>query len=273
MLFGILLAGTQRVEASDLPSPGFVTEFTAPLTDVLQALQEVLQDGIIHGTYVFEKEKTLTGATVVDSTPLFEPWTGQGKVFYKVRTEVIAPRHFRESADLGAIAVRYVIQSISPERTRLRIDAVYVEEAHRTVHPSDGTVETSEYKEIKNRLDALLFAEQEAADAKRRLESAELVRQTLVRQREDETTRLAAAQSSVKDLEQRVDALRHQVEQRIKAPGADLKATPFRAAANLRTLAAYTEVVILIISPHWYGVETPDGQRGWIPRDQLEPLP
>jgi hypothetical protein len=77
----------------------------------------------------------------------------------------------------------------------------------------------------------------------------------------------------VKDLEQRVDALRHQVEQRIKAPGADLKATPFRAAANLRTLAAYTEVVILIISPHWYGVETPDGQRGWIPRDQLEPLP
>jgi hypothetical protein len=264
-----LHAGNQR----DLPSATFVTEFSVSLDDVLQALQEVLDDQIIHGTYVFEKEKTLTGAKVAESTPLFEPWKAAGKVFYKIRTDAIAPRHFWESADQGTIAVRYVVTSVAPDRTRLRIDAIFVEKSHRTVHPSDGTVESSEYKVIQDRLQAIQFAQQEAADAQRRREGIELARQTIVRQREDETTRLATAQSSTQDLEQRVQTLRHQVQQRVKAPGAALKAAPFRSAANVATLAAYTEVMIVIVTPRWLGIETPDGQRGWLPLDRLEPLP
>jgi uncharacterized small protein (DUF1192 family) len=254
-------------------SPGFATEFAASVDDVLQALQEVLHDQTIHGTYMFDKEPTLTGAVVVESTALFAPWKGEGKVFYKIRTDVIAPRHFRESADQGTIAVRYVVTSVSPERTRLRIDAIFVETAHRAVHPSDGTVESSESKVIQERLQSIQFAQQEAAGAQRRRESIDLARQTFIRQREDETALLAAAQSSVQDLEQRIKSLRHEVERRIKAPGASLKAAPFRSAASVANLAAYTEVVIVIVTPHWYGVETPEGQRGWLPLDELEFLP
>ena len=254
-------------------SPGFVKEFEATQADALQALNEVLEDQIIHGTLIFDKQPILTGATVAESTPLFEPWQGPGQVFYKIRKDAIAPRHFLDSADQGTIAVRYVLSSASPGRFRLRIDAIYVESTRRKLHPSDLTVESSEYKVFQDHLQAIQFAAQEAADAKRRLESAELVRQTVIRQREDETTRLAAAQSSVQDLEQRINAMRHEVERRVKAPGADLKAAPFRAAANVKTLAAYTEVVVVIVTPHWYGVETPDGQRGWMPADQLETLP
>lgn len=271
-----LLSGTTQLHASKdraAPNPGFVTEFAASIEDVLQALQEVLQDQTIHGTQVFDREPTLTGAVIVQSTPLFAPWKGEGKVFYKIRTNAIAPRHFQESADEGTIAVRYVVTSVSPERTRLRIDAVFVETAHRAVHASDGTVESSEYKAIQDHLHAIQFAEQEAADAQRRRESTDLARQTFIRQREDETALLAAAQSSVQDLEQRINSLRHEVERRIKAPGARLKAAPFRSAADVANLAAYTEVVIVIVTPRWYGVETPNGQRGWLPFDQLEPLP
>jgi len=258
---------------AQVQSPGFSGELSGTEEDILQAVNEVLEDQIIHGTYVFDKEPTLTGAQVVNSTPLFEPWTRPGKVFYKIRKDAIAPRHFLESADQGTIAVRYVVTTISPERTRILINAVYVENTHRRVHISDGTVESSEFKEIKDHLEAMQLAEQEAADAKRRRDSAELVRQTFLRQREDESTRLAAAQSSVKDLEQQIHALRQEVERHVKAPGTDLKAAPFRAAANLKALAAYTEVVIVIVTPHWYGVETPDGRRGWLPIDQLETLP
>lgn len=271
-----LLSGTTQLHASKdraAPNPGFVTEFTASIEDVLQALQEVLQDQTIHGTQVFDREPTLTGAVIVQSTPLFAPWKGEGKVFYKIRTNAIAPRHFQESADEGTIAVRYVVTSVSPERTRLRIDAVFVETAHRAVHASDGTVESSEYKVIQDHLHAIQFAEQEAADAQRRRESIDLARQTFIRQREDETALLAAAQASVQDLEQRINSLRHEVERRIKAPGASLKAAPFRSAADVANLAAYTEVVIVIVTPRWYGVETPNGQRGWLPWDQLELLP
>jgi len=255
------------------PGPGFSAELSGSSTEVIQALNEVLEDQIIHGTHVFDKEPTLTGATVVASTPLFESWTGPGRVFYKIRKDVIAPRHFRESEDMGTIAVRYVVTSQGEVHTRIRIDAIFVETAHRRLHPSDGTVESSEFKAIQEHLQAIQFAAQEAADAKRRQESAELVRQTVIRQREDETTRLAAAQSSVQDLEQRINAMRHEVERRVKAPGADLKSAPFRTAAKVKTLAAYTEVVIVIVTPRWYGVETPDGQRGWMPADQLETLP
>jgi len=254
-------------------SPGFVKEFEATQADALQALNEVLEDQIIHGTLIFDKQPILTGATAVESTPLFEPWQGPGQVFYKIRKDAIAPRHFLDSADQGTIAVRYVLSNANPGRFRLRIDAIYVESTRRKLHTSDLTVESSEYKVFQDHLQAIQFAAQEAADAKRRLESAELVRQTVSRQREDETTRLAAAQSSVQDLEQRISALRREVERRVKAPGADLKAAPFRAAANVKPLAAYTEVVVVIVTPHWYGVETPDGQRGWMPADQLETLP
>ncbi len=264
------LAGGAKDQAR---SAGFSGELSGLEHDVFQAVNEVLEDQTIHGTYIFDKDPTLTGALVVTTTPLFEPWTGPGKVFYKIRKDAIAPRHFLESADQGTIAVRYILTSVNPERMRIHIDAVYVENTHRRVHPSDGTVESSEFKAIQDHLQAIQFAAQEAADAKRRRDSAELVKQTMIRQREDETTRLAAAQSSVQDLEQRISALRHDVERRVKAPGADLKAAPFRSAATVKTLAAYTQVVIFIVTPHWYGVRTPEGQRGWLPIDQLEALP
>ena len=259
--------------AKDLPNPGFVNEFAASTEDVLQALQEVLQDQTIHGTQVYDREPTLTGAIVVQSTPLFPPWKGDDKVFYKIRTGAVAPRHFQESADQGTIAIRYVVTTVSPERTRLRIDAIFVETSHRAVHPSDGTVESSEYKVIQEHLQAIQFAAQEAAEAQHRRESIDLAKQTFLRERQDQATLLATAQSSVQDLEQRVNSLRHELQRRVKAPGANLKAAPFSSAANIANLAAYTDVVIVIVTPHWYGVETPSGMRGWLPLDQLEPLP
>jgi hypothetical protein len=271
-----LLFGTAHLRASGdhaALTPGFVTEFTASTEDVLQALHEVLQDQIIHGTQIFDREPTLTGAVVVESTPLFKPWKGEDKVFYKIRTDAIAPRHFMESADRGTIAIRYVLTSVSPERTRLRIDAIFVEAARRTVHSSDGSIESSEYKVIQEHLRAIQFAEQEAAEGQRRRESVDLAKQTFLREREDETARLAASRSSAQDLEQRVNSLRHEVERRVKPPGASLKAAPFASAASVANLPAYADVVIVIVTLHWYGVETPSGMRGWLPLDQLEPLP
>jgi hypothetical protein len=257
----------------ELPSPGLMREFSAPIEDVRQAVVSVQKDHIIHGTLVFDREPTLTGAEAVDSTTLFDPWKEIGEVYYKIRNQSIAPRHFLDSGDQGAIGVRYVIIPISQDRTRVKVDAVYIESAHKTVHASDGNVEKNEMKEIKEALDSLQQAAMDAADARRRELSAELVRKSYVRQREDETARLSTAQTNEKDMEQEIVSLRHELERRVKAPGADLKAAPFQAAASLKTLAAYTEVVVLIVTPHWLGVETPEGQRGWLPLEQMEPLP
>jgi hypothetical protein len=253
--------------------PGITREFSATLEDVLEALHEVLEDQTIHGTVIYDKQPVLTGATVVNSTPLFEPWNQAGQVFYKIRKDAIAPRHFLDSADQGTIAVRYIVTSVGQERVRLHIDAIYVETTHRTPHISDGTVEASEAKVIEDHLHAIQTTEQEASETIRRRESADLVRATELRQREDEKTLLASAQSSAEDLAQQIKTLRHELERRVKAPGIELKAAPFHSAASIATLPAYTEVVIVIVTPHWYGVELHDGKHGWIHVDNLEALP
>jgi hypothetical protein len=253
--------------------PGITKEFSATLPDVLQALHEVLEDQVIHGTWIYDKQPILTGATVANSTPLFEPWKEPGTVFFKVRKDAISPRHFLETADQGTIAVRYIVISISPERVRLHIDAVYVETTHRTVHISDGTVEASEAKEIEDHLHAIQVIEEEDQEAIRRRESANVVRATELRQREDEKALLTATQSSVEDLEQQIKSVQHELERRVKAPGVELKAAPFHSAASIATLPAYTEIIVVIVTPHWYGVELHDGQHGWIHVDNLEPLP
>lgn len=263
----------QPLSPAELTTPGIVREFLAPMDDVRQAVLSVQKDNIIHGTLVFDKEPILTGAEAVNATPLFDPWTGPGEVYYKIREKAIAPRHFLDTADMGTIGVRFVIIPVNADRTRVKIDAIYLEAAHNRLHPSDGNVEKFEMNEVKEALDSLQQAAMEAADARRRALSAELVRQSYARQREEESTRVNNAQTSEKDLEQQIDSLRRELERRVKAPGADLKGAPFQAAANLKTLPAHSEVVVLIVTPHWLGVETPEGQRGWLPAEQLEPLP
>lgn len=268
----LLLAGI-GVAKETLTTPGMVREFFGSVDEVRQAVQFVVHDQVIHGTLIFDKEPILNGAEAVGSTPLFEPWQGPGDVYFKIRKNAIAPRHFLDSGDQGTIAVRFVLIPIDANRTRVKIDAIYQETAHRVFHPSDGTVEKSEMKEIKDQLETLQEAAALAADARRRETSAELVRQSLIRQREDETTRIGNAQSSQKDLEEQINALHHELERRVKSPGADLKAAPFQSAATLRTLSAFSDVVVLIVTPHWLGVETPEGQRGWLPQELLEQLP
>jgi hypothetical protein len=71
-------------------------------------------------------------------------------------------------------------------------------------------------------------------------------------------------------LEEHVKNLRQQVERLVKAPGAPLKSAPFHTASTLQSLTPGTEILILISTPYWYGVETREGQHGWLLGDQVE---
>jgi hypothetical protein len=252
-------------------SAGFVIELAAQEADVLQAVQGVAEDPIIRGTYIYEKEQTLTGATPAESSAYFGPLKEPGHVFYKVLTDAVAPRHFKDSNDKGTITIQYVVQG-NGARTRLRIDAVFVQEGRHNAHASDGTVEASEFDEIQDRLGKIRLTKKHAAEALQR-QQEELMKATSLREWQGEQAKLDTAKSSVRTLEQRVDSLRHDVELRTKEEGTELKSAPFHSSAKLRSLSAGTEVLVLVITPYWYGVETKDAQRGWLRRDQLVPLP
>ncbi len=265
--------GHKKKIASEDYGLGFSTEIASPESEVVNAVEAIVNNGIIQGSKEFKKDQYIEKATAVVSSPLFPQWKGPGKVYYKVRSGVLAPLHFKDSNDEGTLAVRYVVQSKDPSKSILRIDAVFVEDFRRTVHPSDGSVESAESQEIQNQIDEVeTEKKQNEQREKQRLEK--LAGQELERKREqEETSALAAAQTSAQTLDQHLESLRHLAERVVKAPGGQLKSAPFRSATNVKSLEAGAEVVILIVTPYWYGVETTDGQHGWMNHAQLEPLP
>jgi uncharacterized membrane protein len=249
---------------------GFSTEISSPESEVLQAVEAVVNDGIIQGSKEYNKDKYIENARSATSSSLFPEWQGPGKVYYKVRTNVLAPLAFRESRDEGTLAVRYIVQGKDTAKTMVRIDAIFVEDFRHTVHPSDGSVENAEGQDLQEHIDAV-EAEKKQIEEKQRQEKS--AKQESLGKRQADAAALSAAQTSAQTLDQRVQDLRRQAERVVKAPGGRLKSAPFQSATSLKSLEAGAEVVILIVTPYWYGVETADGQHGWIHRGQLEPLP
>ena len=266
---------------------GLIVNVPFPEPDVTQAVKEVIQNGIIRGSKEYERDQYITGAEVANSVRGFPAWQETGTVFYKVRTHALDPRNFKESGDVGTLAVRYVVQPQGDKNTVLRIDAIFVEDFRHTVHPSNGSVEGAEYKDIHDHLEALNALKQEAAAVGQRSSANE----KLLRNQEsapslpaqNRTNSESAAAPAKEEMAQpaaltetpqeQLKKLRRQVERVVKPPGAPLKASPFRSAKTLTSLPSGTEVLIVITTPYWLGVETHQGQHGWMSRDDLELAP
>jgi hypothetical protein len=259
--------------------------FTEP--DVTQAVKEVLQNGIIRGSKEYERDQYITGAEVATSARGFPAWQESGTVFYKVRTHALDPRNFKESGDVGTLAVRYVVQPQGDKNTVVRIDAIFVEDFRHTVHPSNGSVEGAEYKDIHDHLEALNALKQEAAAGGQRssvneklLRNEESAPSLPAQNRTNGASPTAPAKAEMtqpavlaETPQEQLKKLRRQVERVVKPPGAPLKASPFRSAKTLTTLPSGTEVLIVITTPYWLGVETHQGQHGWVSREDLELTP
>jgi hypothetical protein len=190
--------------------------------------------------------------------------------------------------------VRYVVQPEGDKNTVLRIDAVFVDDIRHSVHQSNGSVESSEYKDIQDRLAAVELMKKETAEAEEAKQERSAKQKfgmgsdtvllstppSTAAQTSSGSMTSAAPQPSAayeqqpgESLEQHVAELRRQVERLVKQPGAPLKSAPFHTASTLKSLEPGVEVLILISTPYWYGIETHDGQHGWVRRDQLEQLP
>ena len=274
---------------------GFIVNLPFPEAEVSHVVQEIVQNGIIRGTKEYNKDEFVSGAEVATSTRVFPTWTESGKVFYKVRRNALDPRNFKNSGDVGTLAVRYVVQAQDEKHTVLRIDAIFVEDFRHVAHASNGSVEGAEYKDIHDHLDSIELMKTEAAEAgKTQQESSSRKQQIAFKDETAEPSIQPPPSPKVTQpppvpaetveptpvepvpsvsLEQRVHTLKQQVERIVKAPGAPLKSAPFHSASTLQALPSGAEVLIVITTPYWFGVETHDGQHGWVQRDALEMLP
>jgi hypothetical protein len=272
---------------------GLIVNLPFPESEVGQVVQDVSQNGIIRGTKEYNRDEYIAEATAATSTRVFPEWTEGGEVFYKVRLKVLDPRNFKDSNDIGTLAVRYVVQGQGEKNTVLRIDARFVEDYRHIAHASNGSVESAEYKDIHDRLDAIesmkaqtVEAEKEKREYSTRTQSPATIDGPLITAPRSVPANAGTSSASAIDaaanqaassppptLEAHVHDLKRQVERLVKAPGAPLKSSPFHTASTLQSLPAGTEVLIVISTPYWLGVETHDGQHGWMLRDELEIAP
>ena len=292
VLFSSVYLNAREKEAIQYGA-GLIVNVPFPEAQVLQVVQDVAQNGVIRGTKEYSKDEYVSGATFASSTHAFPEWTEPGKVFYKIKLKALDPQNFKNTNDVGTLAVRYVVQGQDDKHTVLHIDARFVEDYRRMSHPSNGSVEGAEYGTIHDRLEAIEAMKNSTTEFEKEKQEAIAKRQTVLA---DETsssvpasttanspaTQPAPAASSPdvatpaeppQTVEERVKDLRRQVERLVKAPGAPLKSAPFHSATTLQSLPAGSEVLIEIATPYWLGIETHDGQRGWVLRDDLELLP
>jgi hypothetical protein len=299
LLFSVAaLAAPAKEKDATQYGMGLIVNLPFPESEVAQVVQDVIQNGIIRGTKEYNKDQYITDANPVTSSRVFPEWTEGGKVFYKQRLKAIDPRNFKDGSDVGTLVVRYVVQPQGDKNTVLRIDARFEEDFRHITHPSNGSVESAEYKDIHDHLDAIesmkaqtLEAEKEKQEQTARKQTPTVSNEAAVAAPQPAVVSapntdapptpvapsVAATSQSVsfpaQTLEQQVQDLRRQVQRLVKAPGAPLKSAPFHTASTLQSLSAGTEVLVVISTTYWLGVETHEGQHGWILRDELELLP
>jgi len=251
---------------------GLSVKVPVPEQQLLQAVQDVVSDGIIQGSKEYNKDEYVSGAEAVDSTRAFPKWTGPGQVFYKIKKNALDPRNFKDSSDSGTLAVRYVLQPVDAGNTVLKIDAIFTDDYHHRDHLSNGSVEGAEYKDIQDHIAVMQLKRTEAAAEEQRHQQ-QLAAKELDRKRKQQEIEQTIARGPDESLQQHIDRLRHDVERQVKFSGTQLKSAPFKSASTLESLPAGAQVAILISTAYWYGVETQSGQHGWIHRSQLEQLP
>ena len=267
---------------------GIIVNVPFPESEVAQVVQDVIQNGIIRGTKEYNKDEYISGAEPATSTHVFPEWTEGGKVFYKIRLKALDPRNFKDSSDVGTLAVRYVVQPQGDKNTVLRIDARFVEDFRHAGHPSNGSVEGAEYKTIHDQLESIESMKAQTIEAEKEKQEhfAQIQRPALsdpastpasqafpASSASPDSSTPADAPPSSQTLQQHVQDLRRQVQRLVKSPGAPLQSAPFHTATTLRSLPPGTEVLIVVSTPYWVGVETHEGQHGWILRDELEQVP
>jgi hypothetical protein len=320
------LAGREKSKLSY--GEGLIVNVPLPASEVEQVVEDVAQNGVIRGTKEYNKDEFVSGAKAATTSHVFPAWTEGGKVFYKVREQALDPRNFKDSSDSGTLVVRYVVQPQGDKNAVLRIDALFKEDYRHVVHQSDGSVETAEYNDIREHVEAIELMKKQNVEADQQRQERLAKKQKLAKEaeggawpmpeadppestskpvaratgRQEDTGPASAATQSAgqgqlssqalpsqtspsqtlssqsvpaqmlsgQSLDQRVKDLRKQVERLVKAPGAPLKSAPFHTASTLQSLPPRTEVLILISTPYWYGIETHEGQHGWIMRDELE---
>jgi hypothetical protein len=251
---------------------GFSVDLKYPVETVLPIIQSVASDTIIRGSFIYAKQTEIEDAEFAKSSIAFTDSPKDAKFVFKFKDKALSPAHFPGASDMGTVTVRYMVQAEAPDKTHLRIDAVFMQDAGHTRFFSDGAVETEEYGEILVQLKALDPATRakrtSAGPPKTSAQQTAGLREGLMQ----EQARLEEAKAAVGALEKHVKQLQFDTQGRIKSSGVPLKASPYDHSATIALLDKGEQITVITTTKYWYRLRRESGQEGWIYYVFLEPL-
>jgi hypothetical protein len=271
----------------DSAAASFSIDLDGRYEDVMDAVHQVATDGVIEGTFEYRGDENLPGAELAQNCSLFDPWGGPGKLVCKIRKHALSPSHFINTNDVGTVAVRYIVQSVTTNTTRLFIDAIFLESSHHHPHASDGYVETSEFAEVAKRLKDITEARaaQESGGTNAALESssrpAPLPSGAAVASDTSDLQKVLAEQEAKLHADsQRLNDLQHKLAElqvgrkiRVSAERTELRTNPYSHSSIVTAVQRGQTLLVLAESEHWYQVRSDDGHEGWIKHAQVEAQP
>jgi len=268
-LFGACVSAQVFHDPKRKTTVGFAVELDDPADTVATVVKRVANDGVIRGTKIYAKETEIEDAEFAPASKAFADSPGNGQVFYKVKTNALSPANFPSSNDMGTVTVRYIVETMSPQRARLRIDAIFISDGIHKRCPSDGSVEAAEYAEILNQVrTATAPPEVRALAAKANVADTSGLHETLAQ----EQAHLDEARAAEKRLQQEAKQLEFNTMGRIRSPVVPLKALPYEHASTAAVLEKAEVVTVLATTKYWYRVRRRGGEEGWVYYVFLEPL-
>jgi Bacterial SH3 domain len=276
LAFGLSQAAYAQAIQNPLKNPhrktsvGFEVDLNIPPDALTKIVEGVANDGVIRGAHEYAKDDDLDGAHLAKASSAFPGTPPAGKIFYKEKRDVLSPAGFPASSDMGIVTIRYVVETVSPQRSRLKIDAVFVRNAPKDSFYSGGDVESAEYSEIILQVKALDEAKHPKPRPRTTASVADLAGlQNTLQQEED---RLQEAKAQEAKLEDRVKKLQFDTMGRVKSSGVPLKAAAYDHSSTILTLDKGESVTVLTTTKYWYRIRTAKGDEGWIYYAFLEPM-
>ena len=268
----LLLPSTGYARKHEHFGEEFSIDLNQPYDQVVKVVQKVANNGIIQGTFEYKGTHDLDGARSVKNSHAFEAWSGAGTVLYKERPNALAPENFYATGDTGTVVVRYVVQPIGPNTTRLQIEARFEPDTRHGSHPSNGKVESKEFEAISSEIDDL-EGQQKKQRQEAVIEQQQKKLEDLQAELDRENAELTALTTKEQQLQKQVKDRQGATAVRVRTASADLKTAPYNESKTLQLLPQGEAVTVLMRTSRWYRVQAANGAQGWVYSPMLEVAP
>jgi len=184
-----------------------------------------------------------------------------------------SPPISRTVAKSERLRFRYVVLAQGESRTHFRIDAVFGRRRPRKADNFGWHCRIKRIQRDQDRVRQISVRRPGNGCSPKETPGRRQKQVALLRQRQ-RNCQARAAESSLKNLDPQIRELRHKVVMKVTNEEYGIESRRRSIPRQkIQSLPAGAEVVVLIVTPAWLGVETTAKQRGWLRQDQVESLP